>query len=226
MSSHITFYYSFAFESLFKLLYSVGMAFELPKLPYEYDALEPYFDAKTMEIHYTKHHQAYVDKLNKALEGEDELSSKAVEDLLRDVKSAPEAIRQQVINHGGGHFNHTVWWEIINPENKSSSPSGMLEEEIKKAFGSFDDFKKEFTQKATTLFGSGWTWLAADENGTNLHIHNHPNQENPLLHNHKPILGIDVWEHSYYLKYQNRRAEYVDAFWNVVNWEKVGLFLK
>lgn len=197
------------------------MAHQLPDLAYDYSALEPHIDARTMDIHHTKHHQGYVDKLNKILEGHDDLSSKPIVDLLRSINKVPEDIRQQVINQGGGHFNHSFWWEIINPKDRLEEPEGKLKEEIEKAFGSFEGFKTEFTEKATTLFGSGWTWLGADENGTAFHIHNHSNQENPLLHNHIPVLGIDLWEHAYYLKYQNRRPEYIEAFWHVVNWREV-----
>lgn len=193
---------------------------KLPSLQYEYSALEPYIDAQTMELHYSKHHQAYVDNLNKALESHADLQSKSIEELLMDINSVPEDIKQQIINHGGGHFNHSFFWKILAKDG-SREPAGKVKEEIEKAFGSIAKFTEEFTTSATKLFGSGWTWLAADENGTSFHIHNHPNQEGPLLHNHKPVLGLDVWEHAYYLKYQNRRAEYIQSFWNVVDWDKV-----
>lgn len=198
---------------------------ELPKLEYSYDALEPFIDAKTMEIHHTKHHQAYVDKLNAALEAHSDLQSKTIEDLLKEINEVPEDIRQQVINHGGGHFNHAFFWNTLSKEG-SKEPVDRIKEEIDNAFGSFDKFKEEFTKQASTLFGSGWTWLAADETGTNFHIHNHSRQENPLLHGHIPVIGLDVWEHAYYLKYQNRRPEYIEAFWNVVDWDRVNEHFK
>jgi len=194
--------------------------FKLPTLQFEYSALEPYIDEKTMEIHHAKHHQAYVDNLNKALENYPDLQSNSVEELLRDIDLVPEDIRQLVINHGGGHFNHAFFWTTLGTKG-SKEPVGKVREEIEKAFGSVAQFIEEFTTSATKLFGSGWTWLAADETGSNFHIHNHSNQENPLLHKHMPVLGLDVWEHAYYLKYQNRRAEYIQSFWNVIDWDKV-----
>ena len=194
--------------------------FTLPDLPYSYNALEPFIDETTMKLHHDKHHQAYVDKLNAALEGHKDFQDMKVEELLMDIKKIPEDIRQQVINHGGGHFNHSMFWKIMSKDGPKE-PTGKIKEEIEKVWGSFDKFKEEFIKQATSLFGSGWTWLAADENGTNFHIHNHPNQENPLLHNHIPVLGLDVWEHAYYLKYNNRRPEYIEAWWNVVDWEKI-----
>lgn len=194
--------------------------FELPKLDYSYDALEPFIDAQTIETHYSKHHKTYVDKLNAALEGHNDLLNMDVFDLLANMDKVPEDKKQAVINHGGGHANHTFFWNTLSKDG-SKEPVGKVKEEIEKAFGSFDKFKEEFTKSASTLFGSGWTWLAADENGTGFHIHNHPNQENPLLHGHKPILGLDVWEHAYYLKYQNRRPEYIEAFWNIINWDRI-----
>jgi superoxide dismutase, Fe-Mn family len=196
------------------------MAFELPSLPYDYTALEPFIDEETMKLHHDKHHQAYVDKLNAALEDHPELQERSIEELLRNIDQIPDEIRQSVKNHGGGHFNHSFFWETLG-KTDSQEPTGKIKEEIEKVWGSFDKFKEEFTKSATTLFGSGWTWLAADENGENLHIHNHPLQENPLMHKHIPILGLDLWEHSYYLKYQNRRPEYIQAWWSVINWEKV-----
>jgi len=196
------------------------MAFTLPALPYAYDALEPFIDKETMMLHHDKHHQTYVDKLNAAVEGHADLAAMSVEDLLLNISKVPEDIKQAVINHGGGHYNHSFFWEILGKDG-SKEPVGKVAEEINKAFGDFASFKAEFTKQAGSLFGSGWTWLAADENNTGFHLHNHPNQENPLLHNHKPVLGLDVWEHAYYLKYQNRRPEYIEAFWNIVNWDKV-----
>lgn len=194
--------------------------FELPKLPYAFDALEPFIDAQTMELHHDKHHATYVNKLNEALANYPDLQNKTVEELLIGIKEVPEDIRQAVINHGGGHFNHSFFWEILGKDGAKESV-GKVNTEIIKAFGDFNNFKAEFIKQATSLFGSGWTWLAADENGSGFHIHNHPLQENPLLHNHKPVLGFDVWEHAYYLRYQNRRPEYIEAFWNIINWDKV-----
>lgn len=191
----------------------------LPQLPYAYDALEPHIDAQTMEIHHTKHHQAYIDKLNAALEKHADLQEKSVEELLRDLDQLPSDIQTAVRNHGGGHSNHSIFWTMIGP-NGGGQPSGHLAEDIKQKFGSFEDFQKEFTEKATGQFGSGWAWLAyGEEEG--LHIHGLPNQDSPYLHGHEPLLGVDVWEHAYYLKYQNKRPDYVTAFWNVVNWAEV-----
>lgn len=193
--------------------------FTLPELQYPKDALEPFIDAKTMELHHDKHHQAYVDKLNAAVEGSD-WEDMPIEELLGKISELPEDKQSAVRNHGGGHANHSHFWLTLGKDG-TKEPVGKVKEEIEKAWGGFEKFKEEFTNSATTLFGSGWTWLAADENGTGFHIHNHPNQETPLMHGHKPVLGLDVWEHAYYLKYQNRRAEYIEAFWNVVNWDKV-----
>ena len=194
------------------------MAFELPTLPYAYDALEPHIDARTMEIHHTKHHQTYVTNVNKALEGSP-LASKSVEELLRDIKSVPEDIRQAVINNGGGHANHSLFWHIMGP-GKGGEPSGDLSKAIGSAFGGFDSFKETFAKAATTRFGSGWAWLVKDGQG-NLNVYSTANQDSPLMEGHVPILGIDVWEHAYYLNYQNRRPDYINAWWNVVNWDKV-----
>lgn len=199
--------------------------FQLTQLPYSYDALEPFIDAKTMEIHHTKHHQTYVDKLNAAVSGT-EWENMTVEELLRNIDKVPEEKKQAVKNHGGGHANHSHFWLTLGKEG-SKEPVGKVKDEIEKVWGSVEKFKEEFVSSATTLFGSGWTWLAADENGTGFHIHNLPMQENPLMHGHKPVLGLDVWEHAYYLKYQNRRPEYIEAFWNVIDWDKVEeLFVK
>lgn len=195
------------------------MAFTLPALPYSFDALEPLIDAKTMEIHHDKHHQAYVDKLNAALEGT-EWANWPIEEVLKKWNEAPEDKQTAIKNHGGGHANHSHFWLTLGKDG-SKEPVGRVKEEIEKAFGSFEKFKEEFTASATSLFGSGWTWLAADETGSGFHIANLPMQENPLMHNHKPVLGLDVWEHAYYLKYQNRRPEYIEAFWNVIDWDKV-----
>lgn len=195
------------------------MAYELIKLPYSYDALEPHIDTRTMEIHHTKHHAAYVTNLNKALEGHADLAAKPIEQLLREINTVPEQIRQTVINHGGGTANHNLFWAIMGP-NKGGQPRGRLADDLKNIFGSFDAFKDEFTKAATTRFGSGWAWLGFDQNGK-LHVGSTANQDSPLMHGHRPILGLDVWEHAYYLKYQNRRADYLAAWWNVVNWDAV-----
>lgn len=193
--------------------------FSLPKLDYSYDALEPHIDAKTMEIHHTKHHQTYVDKLNAALAGHDDLLSKSVEELCQSLDLLPPDLQTPVRNHGGGHANHSLFWKIMAP-SAGGKPSGALATEIDKVFGSFDEFTKQFNDKAAAHFGSGWCWLAwGGEEG--LHIHSLPNQENPYMHGHTPIMGIDVWEHAYYLKYQNKRPDYIAAFWNVINWKAV-----
>ena len=197
------------------------MAFELPPLPYDYNALEPYIDAKTMEIHHGKHHNGYVTKLNDALKDEAAWQNKSIEEILRSLDQLPEAIRTKVRNNGGGHYNHTLFWTLKPPaDGGEGEPGGELADAIKSAFGSFADFKNKFSDAAANHFGSGWAWLALDEN-SKLHIHSLPNQDSPLMHGHKPILGLDIWEHAYYLKYQNRRPEYIEAFWNVVNWDEV-----
>ncbi len=197
------------------------MTYELPGLPYEFNALEPYIDAKTMEVHYTKHHQSYLDKLNKALEGQEELAKKDVETILKDIDSVPSEIRQAVINNGGGYVNHSLFWQLMCPASESKGkPSEELAEAINNKFGSFDDFKKLFAETALNRFGSGWAWLVLNENGE-LEIASTANQDSPIMYGKKPILGLDVWEHAYYLKYQNRRPEYINEWWNVVNWEKV-----
>jgi len=193
------------------------MAFELPKLSYSYDALEPYIDAKTMEIHHTKHHGGYTNKLNNAIEGTP-LENQSIEDILKEVSKQPTGVR----NNGGGYYNHKLFWDIMSPDG-GGDPSGKLMDAIKKDFGSFDKFKEEFNQAAATRFGSGWAWLINQDG--KLVIASTPNQDNPLMDISEvkgtPILGLDVWEHAYYLKYQNRRPEYIDAFWNVVDWNKV-----
>lgn len=188
--------------------------YTLPQLPYSYDSLEPYIDAKTMEIHHAKHHQAYVDKLNAALEKYPELQDKSVEELLRNLDSlkVDEKDRTAIRNHGGGHINHSLFWKIMGPEKELDE---KLIEDIKNTFGSIDEFKNQFTEIAATLFGSGWAWLAKDENGK-LHLHGMPNQDSPYLHGHTPIIGLDVWEHAYYIRYFNRRPEYIEAWWNVL----------
>jgi Fe-Mn family superoxide dismutase len=194
------------------------MAFELPKLPYAEDALEPYIDAQTMNIHRTKHHQAYITNLNAALEKHPELANKSLEDLLSDLNAVPEDIRMAVRNHGGGTWNHNMFWEIMAPK-AAVTPSGELMKALEAGFGSFDAFKSEFEKAAVGRFGSGWAWLV--RRGDGLAIVSTANQDNPLSDGLTPIMGIDVWEHAYYLKYQNRRPEYVSNWWNVVNWVTV-----
>ncbi len=194
------------------------MAYELPKLPYAVDALEPYIDAQTMTIHHDKHHQAYITNLNGALEKHPELAGKALEKLLADLNAVPEDVRTVVRNHGGGTWNHSMFWEIMAPK-AGGAPQGELAKAIDKAFTSFDNFKGEFEKAANGRFGSGWAWLV--KKGSGLAILSTANQDNPISEGSTPILGIDVWEHAYYLKYQNRRAEYVTAWWNVVNWDAV-----
>jgi Fe-Mn family superoxide dismutase len=195
------------------------MAHEVPNLDYAYDALEPHIDARTMEIHHTKHHAAYVSKLNAALESAPDLQGKDVEDLLRNIDSVPESIRQAVINHGGGHANHTLFWQILAP-GKGGAPTGAVAEAIDRDLGGFEKFREAFNAAAANQFGSGWAWLVADADGK-LHVYGTANQDSPLMKGHTPLLGIDVWEHAYYLKYQNRRPDYIGAWWNVVNWDKV-----
>ncbi|WP_376788484.1 superoxide dismutase [Thermoflexus sp.] len=195
------------------------MAHTLPPLPYPYDALEPYIDAQTMEIHHTRHHQAYVNNLNAALEKYPELQDVPVETLLRNLPSVPEDIRETVRNNGGGHLNHSMFWTLMKPGG-GGEPTGALAEAIAKAFGSFANFKDLFTKAAMGRFGSGWAWLSMTTFGK-LVVHSTPNQDNPVMEGLIPLLGLDVWEHAYYLKYQNRRADYVQAWWNVVNWDQV-----
>lgn len=194
------------------------MAYTLPSLPYPIDALEPHIDARTMEIHHTKHHQAYINKVNDALEGHPDLAAKSIEDLVSDLGAVPEAIRGAVRNNGGGHANHSLFWTVLSP-NGGGEPTGELAEAIKAACGSFDGFKEQFSNAAATRFGSGWAWLSVD--GGKLVVESTPNQDTPLSEGRTPILGLDVWEHAYYLNYQNRRPDYVAAFFNVVNWDEV-----
>ncbi|GJM17513.1 MAG: superoxide dismutase [Mn] [Thermodesulfobacteriota bacterium] len=195
------------------------MAHELPQLPYEYNALEPHIDAKTMEIHHSKHHQTYVNNLNNALGNHPELESKSIEELVTDLNAVPEDIRTAVRNNGGGHANHSMFWLCMSP-NGGGEPTGELSEAINGTFGSLDSFKEQFAKAGATRFGSGWAWLCVDGSG-NLVVTSTPNQDNPLSDGLTPILGLDVWEHAYYLNYQNRRPDYISAFWNVVNWEQV-----
>lgn len=192
---------------------------ELPALPYAHNALEPHVDARTMEIHHGKHHQGYVTKLNAALEGHQELASMSLEKLLGSLDQVPENIRTAVRNNGGGHSNHSLFWQVMSP-NGGGAPSGALGDAINAKFGDFDSFKSEFSNAAGSRFGSGWAWLMVTKAG-DLAVTSTPNQDSPLMEGHTPILGLDVWEHAYYLNYQNRRPDYVQAFWNVVNWDKV-----
>lgn len=194
------------------------MAFTLPALPYENDALEPHIDARTMEIHHTKHHQAYVNNLNAAVEKAPELANKSLDDLMRGINSVPEAVRAAVRNNGGGHWNHSLFWQLMGP-GKGGEPTGKLADAIKSAFGDFNKFKEQFAAAGVGRFGSGWAWLVND--GGKLSITSTPNQDNPLMEGKTAILGLDVWEHAYYLKYQNRRPDYITAWWNVVNWDSV-----
>ncbi|MDW0108951.1 superoxide dismutase SodA [Sporosarcina aquimarina] len=194
------------------------MAYKLPELPYAYDALAPHIDKETMEIHHTKHHNTYVTNVNNALEGHADLAAKSVEELISDLNAVPEDIRTAVRNNGGGHANHSLFWTLLSP-NGGGAPKGSIGEAIDKKFGSFDTFKEEFANAAKTRFGSGWAWLVLD-NGE-LAITSTPNQDSPLMDGKTPLLGLDVWEHAYYLNYQNRRPDYISAFWNVVNWDEV-----
>ncbi|AJC96099.1 superoxide dismutase [Staphylococcus hyicus] len=194
------------------------MAFELPKLPYGYDALEPHIDKETMEIHHSKHHNTYVTKLNDAVKGT-ELEDKSIEELIANVDQLPEDKKTAVRNNGGGHFNHSLFWQFLSPE---SEEKGEVVDKIKEQWGSLDAFKKEFSDKAAARFGSGWAWLVV--NNGQLEIVTTANQDSPLSEGKTPILALDVWEHAYYLKYQNKRPDYISTFWNVVNWEKVDEF--
>ena len=194
------------------------MAFALPPLPYDFAALEPHIDAKTMEIHHGKHHQTYVNNLNAAIEKAPELASKSLDDLMRGVNKVPEAVRTAVRNNGGGHWNHSMFWQIMAPK-AGGEPGGNLGPAIKSAFGDFAKFREQFSAAGVGRFGSGWAWLI--NTGGKLSITSTPNQDNPLMEGQKPIMGLDVWEHAYYLKYQNRRPDYIQAWWNVVNWKEV-----
>ena len=194
------------------------MAYELPQLPYAYDALEPHIDKETMNIHHTKHHNTYVTNLNNALAGHDDLLSKSVEELIANLDAVPESARTAVRNNGGGHANHSLFWELLSA-NGGGNPSGALAEAIDAKFGSFDAFKEEFAKAATTRFGSGWAWLSV--NNGELELTSTPNQDSPIMEGATPILGLDVWEHPYYLNYQNRRPDYIGAFWNIANWYEV-----
>ena len=196
------------------------MKHELPKLSYKYDALEPYIDAKTMEIHHIKHHQTYIDKLNDAIHKPEGMKfhDMQVDELLKNINSIPESIKPAIRNHGGGHANHSLFWQLMTPNVKDREAKGKVVEAIKKQFNSLEDFKKQFSDAATNRFGSGWAWLVL--NNKKLEIISTSNQDSPLMENKIPLLGLDVWEHAYYLKYQNKRADYIAAWWNVVNWKK------
>ena len=197
------------------------MTFTLPKLQYKYDALEPWIDTKTMEVHHTKHHQVYIDKLNATVKGT-KYEKQDLKETLKNIEEVPEKLRNAIINHGGGHINHSLFWELLNPNHQHSTkkPEGKLLNAIEGKFENFDEFKKKFSEAALGRFGSGWAWLVITEDGE-LEVINTPNQDSPLMDNKTPVLALDVWEHSYYLKYQNKRAEYIEAFWNIINWDKV-----
>ncbi|MBK7443779.1 MAG: superoxide dismutase [Bacteroidetes bacterium] len=202
----------------------VDGAFELPKLDYAYNALEPFIDAQTMEIHYSKHHQTYVTKLNEAIEKAPELKGKSLMELVSNINSMPEGVRNAIRNHGGGHFNHSFFWKLMSPTAKDTMPSAALKTAIEAKWISMDNFKAEFAKSATGVFGSGWAWLAKDKEN-NLMLITTPNQDSPVMdiaaQRGKPIMGIDVWEHAYYLKHQNKRADYIADFWNVIDWNQV-----
>ena len=195
------------------------MTFKLMELPYAYDALEPYIDARTMEIHHTKHHQGYTNNLNAALENYQELQSKNARELLENLSTLPDAIRTAVRNNGGGYKNHNIFWKVMSPDG-GGQPTGKLAEAVNAKFGGFDSFKEQFSKAAATRFGSGWAWLCKDQSGT-LSVTSTANQDSPFTDGLTPILGLDVWEHAYYLNYQNRRGDYISAWWNVVNWDEV-----
>jgi len=199
------------------------MAYSLPPLPYPADALEPHIDKQTMEIHHGKHHNAYVTNLNAAIEKHPELASKSVEDLLKSINSVPEDIRTAVRNNGGGHANHAMFWQVMGP-NAGGQPTGAIADAINGSFGGFDKLKEEFKKAAVGRFGSGWAWIIA--NGNKLTVESSANQDSPLMEGKKIVFGIDVWEHAYYLKYQNRRPDYIDAWWNVVNWSAINARLR
>jgi len=193
--------------------------FELPPLPYAFNALEPVIDVRTMEIHHDKHHAAYVTNLNNALKDHSDFHTKSIEDILRNINTVPEAVRTAVRNNGGGHYNHTLFWELLQPGGRDM-PTGALADGINETFGSFDAFKEKFSQAGITRFGSGWAWLVLD-GSRKLQVYSTANQDSPLMDGHVPVLGLDVWEHAYYLQYQNRRPDYIKAFWSVINWDVV-----
>jgi Fe-Mn family superoxide dismutase len=196
------------------------MSFTLPDLPYDYDALEPYIDERTMRIHHDGHHQGYTNKLNNALEGHSDLQEKSINEILRGIKSVPEDARTEVRQNGGGFANHKLFWQIMGP-NGGGQPTGALADAISDSFGSFDDFKQEFSDAASNRFGSGWAWLVRDST-SGLKVYSTPNQDSPYMEGDTPILGLDVWEHAYYLKYQNGRGDYIENWWNLVDWSSVG----
>ncbi len=196
------------------------MAHQLPALPYANNALEPHIDEQTMMIHHDRHHNAYVTNLNAALEAHPDLQGKSINELIGDLSSVPESIRTAVRNNGGGHANHSFFWETIGP-NAGGAPTGALADAIASELGGFDKFKEDFAKAGATRFGSGWAWLAVDKN-KKLKVYSLPNQDSPIMEGETPVLGLDVWEHAYYLKYQNKRPDYISAFWNVVNWSEVG----
>lgn len=198
--------------------------FTLPELPYKYDALEPMIDEETMRIHHTKHHQSYIDKLNQALTVKPDLATKNIEDLLSNLQDLPSEVQLAVRNHGGGHANHCLFWQILQPSQDNNLPTGISADLIARDFVDFSTFKKDFTETALSVFGSGWVWLAQTQNGQ-LKILKTSNQDSPLTDGLKPVLALDVWEHAYYLKYQNRRIDYVDSFFNLINWQKVSQIL-
>lgn len=204
--------------------YNEDMKHELPDLPYAYNALEPHIDAQTMQLHHGKHHAAYVNKLNEALEKHPEVAEKPLEELLGDLAAVPEDIRTAVRNHGGGHLNHSMFWKMLCPSKESGQPEGKLAEAISASFGDLDGFKKQFGEAAGKIFGSGWAWLVLE--GDKLAITVTPLQDNPIMQGKKPVLGLDVWEHAYYLKYQSKRPDYIEAWWNVVNWKEVAARLE
>lgn len=195
------------------------MPYELPALPYAHDALEPHIDRQTMEIHHGKHHQAYITNLNKALEAHADLQGQSIEALISQLEAVPEAIRTAVRNNGGGHANHSLFWRVMGP-GKGGAPTGALAQAIAAAFGGFDAFKEKFAAAGATRFGSGWAWLAKTKDGQ-LEVYSTANQDSPIMEGKTPLLGMDVWEHAYYLKYQNRRPDYIAAFWNVIDWDEV-----
>lgn len=194
------------------------MSFELPELPYEYTALEPHIDAKTMEIHHTKHHQKYTDNLNDAVSGHEDLAGKSAEEILANIDSVPEDVRTKIQNNGGGYVNHNLFWTVMSPDG-GGQPQGEIADALVSSFESVDAFKKAFAEAASGVFGSGWAWLVV--NNGSLEVTATPNQDSPLMDAKTPILGLDVWEHAYYLAYQNKRPEYIEAWWNVVNWDEV-----
>jgi superoxide dismutase, Fe-Mn family len=206
--------------TLFTKQETIMAKYELPPLPYAYEALEPHIDTQTMQIHHDKHHAAYVNNLNAALEATPELTEKSPEALISDMNAIPEGARGAVRNNGGGHVNHTMFWQILGP-NAGGEPTGELADAIRSTFGDFATFKTQFNDAAMKRFGSGWAWLVVDGSGA-LKISSTANQDNPLMEGQQPVFGVDVWEHSYYLKYQNRRADYLAAIWNVLNWEEIG----